>query len=180
MIIQGSNNPITLTFSEDIADIPTLVATLWAGSGQMIKRWDKADMGLDGEVVTLPLTEEETAQLGGGTLTVATKTATMSAVGQTLSFTGLSGTPKYWFVKTTSQISSSGSTTIYYITDGFWDGTSVKGNSFRIGSTRRIYSWTSGVTQSYSGGTLTITGGSATGSSPGQFFNGNYELTYVY
>ena len=117
---------------------------------------------------------------GGGTLTVATKTATLSAVGQTLSFTSLSGTPKYWFVKTTSQISSSGSTTIYYITDGFWDGTSVKGNSFRIGSTRRIYSWTSGVTQSYSGGTLTITGGSATGSSPGQFFNGNYELTYVY
>lgn len=117
---------------------------------------------------------------GGGTLTVATKTATMSAVGQTLSFTGLSGTPKYWFVKTTSQISSSGSTTIYYITDGFWDGNSVKGNSFRIGSTRRIYSWTSGVTQSYSGGTLTITGGSATGSSPGQFYNGNYELTYVY
>lgn len=117
---------------------------------------------------------------GGGTLTVATKTATMSAVGQTLSFTNLSGTPKYWFVKTTSQISSSGSTTIYYITDGFWDGTSVKGNSFRIGSTRRIYSWTSGVTQSYSGGTLTITGGSATGSSPGQFYNGVYELTYVY
>ena len=117
---------------------------------------------------------------GGGTLTVATKTATLSAVGQTLSFTSLAGTPKYWFVKTTSQISSSGSTTIYYITDGFWDGTSVKGNSFRIGSTRRIYSWTSGVTQSYSGGTLTITGGSGTGSSPGQFFNGNYELTYVY
>ena len=117
---------------------------------------------------------------GGGTLTVATKTATLSAVGQTLSFTGLSGTPKYWFVKTTSQISSSGSTTIYYITDGFWDGTSVKGNSFRIGSTRRIYSWTSGVSQSYSGGTLTITGGSGTGSSPGQFYGGNYELTYVY
>ena len=117
---------------------------------------------------------------GGGTLTVATKTATLSAVGQTLSFSSLSGTPKYWFVKTTSQISSSGSTTIYYITDGFWDGTSVKGNSFRIGSTRRIYSWTSGVTQSYSGGTLTITGGSATGSSPGQFYNGTYELTYVY
>lgn len=117
---------------------------------------------------------------GGGTLTVATKTATLSAVGKTLSFTGLSGTPKYWFVKTTSQISSSGSTTIYYITDGFWDGTSVKGNSFRVGSTRRIYSWTSGVTQSYSGGTLTITGGSATGSSPGQFYNGTYELTYVY
>ena len=73
MIIQGSNNPITLAFSEDIADIPTLVATLWAGSGQMIKRWDKADMGIDGEVVTLPLTEEETAQLGGGSIALDVK-----------------------------------------------------------------------------------------------------------
>ena len=73
MIIQGSNNPITLTFSEDIADIPTLVATLWAGSGQMIKRWDKADMGIDGEVVTLPLTEEETAALNGGNIALDVK-----------------------------------------------------------------------------------------------------------
>lgn len=73
MIIQGSNNPITLTFSEDIADIPTLVATLWAGSGQMIKRWNKADMGIDGETATLPLTEEETAQLGGGSIALDVK-----------------------------------------------------------------------------------------------------------
>lgn len=73
MIIQGSNNPITLTFSEDIADIPTLVATLWAGSGQMIKRWDKTDMGIDGETVTLPLTEEETAALNGGNIALDVK-----------------------------------------------------------------------------------------------------------
>ena len=73
MIIQGSNNPITLTFSEDIANIPTLVATLWAGFGNMIKRWDKADMGIDGETVTLPLTEEETAALSGGAIMLDVK-----------------------------------------------------------------------------------------------------------
>lgn len=73
MIIQGSNNPITLTFNEAVADIPTLVATLWAGSGQMIKRWDKSDMGIDGEVVTLPLTEEETAALNGGSIALDVK-----------------------------------------------------------------------------------------------------------
>ena len=73
MIIQGSNNPITLTFSEGVADIPTLVATLWEGSGQMIKRWNKADMGIDGEVVTLPLTEEETAALNGGSIALDVK-----------------------------------------------------------------------------------------------------------
>ena len=73
MIIQGSNNPITLTFSEDIADIPALVATLWAGSGQMIKRWNKSDMGIDGETVTLPLAEEETAALSGGAIMLDVK-----------------------------------------------------------------------------------------------------------
>lgn len=120
---------------------------------------------------------------GGGTLTVATKTLTNTAVAQTLSFTSLSGKPKYWFLRVTSNVSSSGSTTYYYITDLFYDGTNIKGNTFRIGSTRRIYNITSGITQSYSNGTLTITGGSATGSQPGQFYGASgigYELVYIY
>lgn len=73
MIIQGSNNPITLTFDESVADIPTLVATLWAGYGNMLKRWDKTDMGIDGETVTLPLSEEETAALSGGAIMLDVK-----------------------------------------------------------------------------------------------------------
>ena len=120
---------------------------------------------------------------GGGTLTVATKTLTNTAVSRTLSFTSLSGQPKYWFLRVTSNVSSSGSTTYYYITDLFYDGTNIKGNTFRIGSTRRIYNITSGITQSYSNGTLTITGGSATGSQPGQFYGASgigYELVYIY
>lgn len=124
-----------------------------------------------------------TSSGGGGTLTVKTATHTQTATGQTLSFSSLSGQPKYWYCRVTSQVSSSGSTTYYYIVDCFYDGTSVKGNSFRIGSTRRIYNVTSGISQSYSNGTLTITGGSATGSSPGQFYgasNISYELVYIY
>lgn len=120
---------------------------------------------------------------GGGTLTVATKTLTNTAVAQTLSFTSLSGKPKYWFLRVTSNVSSSGSTTYYYITDLFYDGTNIKGNTFRIGSTRRVYNITSGITQSYSNGTLTITGGSAAGSQPGQFYGASgisYELVYIY
>lgn len=120
---------------------------------------------------------------GGGSLTVATKTLTNTATTQTLSFSSLSGQPKYWFLRITSQLSSSGSTTYYYIADLFYDGTNIKGNSFRIGSTRRIYNITSGISQSYSNGTLTITGGSATGSSPGQFYGASgigYELVYIY
>lgn len=73
MIIQGSNNPLTLTFDESVEGIPSLVATLWAGMGVMIKRWDKTDMGIDGDVVTLPLTEEETAALHGGSIMLDVK-----------------------------------------------------------------------------------------------------------
>lgn len=120
---------------------------------------------------------------GGGTLTVKTATVTHTATSQTLSFSSLSGQPKYWYLRITSQLSSSGSTTIYYITNLFYDGTNIKGNSFRIGSTRRIYNITSGISQSYSSGTLTITGGSSTGASPGQFYGASsigYELVYIY
>ena len=119
----------------------------------------------------------------GGTLTVKTATVTHTATSKTLSFSSLSGQPKYWYLRITSQLSSSGNTTYYYITNLFYDGTNIKGNSFRIGSTRRIYNITSGISQSYSSGTLTITGGSATSSSPGQFYgasNFGYELVYIY
>lgn len=124
-----------------------------------------------------------TASGGGGTLTVKTATLTKTSTSQTISFSSLSGQPKYWYLRITSQLSSSGSTTYYYITNLFYDGTNIKGNSFRIGSTRRIYNITSGISQSYSNGTLTITGGSVTSSSPGEFYgasNFGYELVYIY
>lgn len=120
---------------------------------------------------------------GGGSLTVKTATLTKTSTSQTISFSSLSGEPKYWYLRITSQLSSSGSTTYYYITNLFYDGTNIKGNSFRIGSTRRIYNVTSGISASYSSGTLTITGGSSTGASPGQFYgtsNFGYELVYIY
>jgi len=120
---------------------------------------------------------------GGGSLTVATKTTTLNATSQTLSFSSLSGEPKYWFLRATTNVSSSGSTTYYYVTDCFYDGTSIKGNTFRIGSTRRVQNVTSGITQSYSGNTLTITAGSSSGATPGQFYgtsNFGYELVYIY
>lgn len=120
---------------------------------------------------------------GGGTLTVATKTLTNTAVAQTLSFSSLSGQPKYWFLRVTSNVSSSGSTTYYYITDLFYNGTNITGNTFRIGSTRRVQNVTSGISQSYSSGTLTVTAGSSSGATPGQFYGASgigYELVYIY
>ena len=123
-----------------------------------------------------------TSSGGGGTLTVKTATLTNTSTKQSLSFT-VSAQPKYWFLRTTSNVSSSGSTTYYYITDCFYDGTNIKGNCFRIGSTRRVQNITSGITQSYSGTTLTISGGSASTSTPGQFYGASsfgYELVYIY
>lgn len=137
----------------------------------------KVFLASDGTITT------GTASGGGGTLTVKTATVTHTATSKTLSFSSLSGQPKYWYLRITSQLSSSGSTTIYYITNLFYDGTNIKGNSFRIGSTRRIYNITNGISQSYSSGTLTITGGSSTGAAPGQFYgasNIGYELVYIY
>ena len=116
---------------------------------------------------------------GGGSVSVETKTTTLQSVSQTISFSSLKGTPKYWFLRTTAQISSS-STTYYYIVDIRYNGTNTTGNSFRLGSTRRIYNITSGLSYTYNNGTLTVTAGSSASSSPGQFYNGEYELVYIY
>ena len=73
MIIQGSNLPITVTFDQDITDIPLIVATLWAGQGSMIKRWDMADMEIEGDTATLPISEEETSALPCGFIALDVK-----------------------------------------------------------------------------------------------------------
>ena len=128
---------------------------------------------------------------GGGSLSVDTKTVTASNYPVSISFSSMKGEPKYFFLRSTSQISSSGSTTYYYIIDLRYNGNAnnyCDGNCFRIGSTRRVDPITTassggvvtGYTWSYSGTTLTITSSAASRSaSPGSFNNG-YELVYLY
>ena len=124
----------------------------------------------------------------GGSVNIDTKTVTASNYPVSISFTSMKGQPKAFFLRSTSQISSSGSTTYYYIIDMRYDGNTnnhyCNGNVFQIGSTRRVNvittSSTSGYSWSYSGTTLTITSTAASRSaSPGAFNNG-YELVYVY
>lgn len=119
---------------------------------------------------------------GGSGWSTDTKTATGgSTYPVSLNFTSMKGEPKAFFLRTTSQISSSGSTTYYYITAMRYNGTDTTGNCFRIGSTRRIDNVTSGYSWSYSGTTLTITSSAASRSaSPGAFYSGDYELVYFY
>ena len=119
--------------------------------------------------------------VSGGGANIDTKTATASNYATSLAFTGMRGRPSAFFLRTTTQISSSGSTTYYYITDMRYNGTNTTGNCFRIGSTRRVDNITSGYSWSYSGTTLTITSSAASRSaSPGSFYNGTYELVYIY
>ena len=119
---------------------------------------------------------------GGGSLSYDTKTATASNYPVSLSFTSMKGEPKFFAVRLNAQVSSSGSTTYYYIVDiiSNCDGT-THGNCFRIGSTRRVDTITSGYSYTYSNGTLTVSSSaSSRSSSPGAFYNGSYELLYAY
>ena len=119
---------------------------------------------------------------GGGSVQYDTKTATGGSTYPTsLQFTSMKGEPKAFVLRLNAQVSSSGSTTYYYIVDIAAFGTTTHGNCFRIGSTRRVDNITSGYSWSYSGTTLTVTSSAASRSaSPGAFYSGSYELLYAY
>ena len=117
----------------------------------------------------------------GGSVNIETTTKSNSDnTATSLQFTSLKGQPKAWFLRVQTQISSSGSTTYYYIINMRSNGTNVTGNCFRIGSTRRVDNITSGYSASYSNGTLTISSSGNRTTSPGSFYNGTYELVYIY
>lgn len=124
---------------------------------------------------------------GGGSATVATKTATAKNYPTTLSFTSLGGQPKAFFLRPTNSISVStgSSSNYYYIVSMVYDGTDTKGSCLRMGSTRNVSNITSGYSFTYSNGTLTVSTSAASRSaSPGAFYGGSsgatYELVYVY
>ena len=117
----------------------------------------------------------------GGGASIGTKTVTNdSNTATTLSFTSMSGRPSAFFVRCQTQIQSSGSTNYYYVDNMRYNGTNTQGTYVRIGGTRGIYPDTTHYSYSYSGTTLTLTTtGSRTGAG-GSFYNGTYELVYVY
>ena len=122
-----------------------------------------------------------TSSGGGGGVNIDTKTATVSNYPVSLEFSSMKGQPKAFSLRLGTQVSSSGSTSYYYIVDIVWNGTNYHGNCFRIGSTRRVETITSGYSATYSGTTLTITSSASSRSySPGAFYNGSYELVYIY
>lgn len=77
MIIQGSNNPLTIKFSESVENIPQLVVTLWPDksghNAKMIKKWEKDDMMISGDTAVCDFTEAETAALSPVTHVIEAK-----------------------------------------------------------------------------------------------------------
>ena len=117
---------------------------------------------------------------GGGTPTVKTTTITNSSnTATSISFTSLTGQPVAFFVRCATQMQSS-STTYYYVSNMRYNGTNVNGNAFRMGNTRQVTVVTSGYSYSYNNGTLTLSSSGNRTTAPGSFYNGTYELVYVY
>ncbi len=117
---------------------------------------------------------------GGGTSTCDTETMTNSNDQATsIQFTGLSGQPKWFFVRCTSQLTRSSSYSYYYVTAVRYNGTNHYGNYWRR-SNGGFYNDTTHYSHTYSNGTLTISSSASRGAAGGSFYNGGYELVYVY
>ena len=120
---------------------------------------------------------------GGGSANIGTETTTNSSNQNTsISFTQLSGQPKAFFVRLTSQMARSSGSRYYYVENIRWNGSStggVEGRQFYMynGTLTNV---TSGYSYSYSNNTLTLTSTGSRSAAPGSFYNGTYELIYIY
>ena len=121
---------------------------------------------------------------GGGSVSVATTTWNNSSNTTTShQFTGLSGTPKFAVLRCTSQLTRSSSNTYYYIADIVWNGTNAYGN-YHLRSNGSYNNVASDATTKFTVTTgtnsITFTSGGSRSGAPGSFYNGTYELTYIY
>lgn len=125
-----------------------------------------------------------TVNVSGGSVNIATATMTNSSNQNTsIEFTLPSGrTPKAFFARLTSQIARNSNSRYYYVFDMRWDGSStggVAGNTFYMynGTLTNV---TSGYSYSQSNTTFTLSSTGSRSASPGSFYNGTYELVYIY
>lgn len=124
-----------------------------------------------------------TIAAAGGSANIGTKTMTNSSdTATSIQFTQLSGQPKAFFVRCTTTLSRSSSYRYYYVADMRWDGSAtggVAGNKY-YKYNGQYSNVTSGYSYSYSSGTLTLSSSGGQSTSPGSFYNGTYELVYIY
>lgn len=171
------------TYLSEIKVIKTSSSTtLWLTASQVWQSGGKFTLSLQVYEVASPQYDGFSRIVVGAMPAAGIGTATVtnsSASNTSLAFSGLSGEPKAFFVRCLSQLTRSSSYSYYYITAIRYDGTDVKGNYWRM-SNGTFYVDTSHYSFSYSNGTLTVSSSGARGSSGGSFYNGDYELTYIY
>lgn len=80
MIIQGSNNPLVIQFDASIADMPSLVVTLWADktdkfrqSPVLVERWDIEDMIIENDTAICQISEDKTKNISAEYLILEAK-----------------------------------------------------------------------------------------------------------
>lgn len=76
MIVQGSNNPLTIQFDQPIDDIPVLVVTLWSDKTSRrapIKMWTKDTMIISSDTAVCQISESETASFPDGLIVLEAK-----------------------------------------------------------------------------------------------------------
>ena len=116
----------------------------------------------------------------GGSVNIDTKTVTNNSASNTsISFTSLSGEPKAFFVRCTAQLTRSSSSSYYYVANFRYNGTNHNGNYWRM-SNGTFYNDTSHYSHTYSNGTLTVSSSASRSAAGGSFYNGTYELVYIY
>lgn len=143
--------------------------------------------GSSAQYLNIPTGYNATAQYytigasgGGGSVSVATTTWSNSTNTTTShQFTGLLGTPKFAVLRCTTTLSRSSNSTNYFVADIVWDGTNTVGHSYRR-SNGSYANKTTGYSVSVSGTSITFTSSGTSTTDPGSFYNGTYELRYVY
>ena len=58
-LIRGDNKPIILEFDEALINVDQVSAILYR-DGRIFKKWDESTAVIDGQTISLPLTQEET------------------------------------------------------------------------------------------------------------------------
>lgn len=72
-IIQGSNSPLVVTLDVPADTFDEIAIGIYTTQGKALKQWELADVTIYGEVITCPLTQEETAALPVGAVAITTK-----------------------------------------------------------------------------------------------------------
>ena len=76
MLIQGSNNPLTIKLDQQASGLAALAVSLWETGAQhrpAMKVWTLDDVTISGDTIVCPLTEAETRAVNGVSVTLEVK-----------------------------------------------------------------------------------------------------------